>query len=169
LNKVKTIKPQDRQLQFLQSKADITLFGGNAGGGKTVALLMRPLQYCHIKGFNSIIFRKSYTDITNPGALLDISKELYSSIGHLTGYDKWKIDKATIKFHYLQLDKDLDSHQGAQYIMIGFDELTHFSKKQFTYLLSRNRGTCGVKPFIDATCNPDADSWVAELVEWYID
>jgi Terminase large subunit, T4likevirus-type, N-terminal len=36
-------------------------------------------------------------------------------------------------------------------------------------LLSRNRSTCGVRPYIRATCNPDADSWVAEFLAWWID
>jgi predicted phage terminase large subunit-like protein len=36
-------------------------------------------------------------------------------------------------------------------------------------MLSRNRSTCGVKPYIRATCNPDADSWVAEFIAWWID
>lgn len=50
-----------------------------------------------------------------------------------------------------------------------FDELTHFSKGQFLYLLSRNRSTCGVRPYIRATCNPDPDSWVRDLVAPWID
>lgn len=50
-----------------------------------------------------------------------------------------------------------------------FDELTHFSEKQFFYMLSRNRSTCGVKPYVRATCNPDADSWVAKFIAWWID
>ena len=50
-----------------------------------------------------------------------------------------------------------------------FDELTHFSRKQFFYLLSRNRSACGVRPYVRATTNPDADSWVAEFISWWID
>ena len=50
-----------------------------------------------------------------------------------------------------------------------FDELTHFDEQTFFYMMSRNRSTCGVKPFIRATCNPDADSWVAKFIEWWID
>jgi len=49
-----------------------------------------------------------------------------------------------------------------------FDELTHFSRAQFFYLLSRNRSTCGIKPYIRATTNPDAESWVAEFISWWI-
>lgn len=49
-----------------------------------------------------------------------------------------------------------------------FDEITHFSEQQFWYMLSRNRSGCGVRPYIRATCNPDADSWVANLIAWWI-
>eukprot|EP00913_Durusdinium_trenchii_P035349 g33079.t1 len=59
--------------------------------------------------------------------------------------------------------------QGAQIPLIGFDELTHFSHSQFFYMLSRNRSMCGVRPYMRATCNPDADSWVADFIEWWLD
>lgn len=36
-------------------------------------------------------------------------------------------------------------------------------------MLSRNRSMCGVRPYVRATCNPDADSWVAEFISWWID
>lgn len=53
--------------------------------------------------------------------------------------------------------------------MIGFDELTHFTKHQFFYMLSRNRTDSGVAPYVRATCNPDADSWVADFIKWWIE
>lgn len=52
--------------------------------------------------------------------------------------------------------------------MIGFDELTHFSEYQFFYMLSRNRTDSGIDPYVRATCNPDADSWVADFISWWI-
>jgi predicted phage terminase large subunit-like protein len=62
----------------------------------------------------------------------------------------------------------LDWH-GSQVPLICFDELTTFTRYQFFYLLSRNRGTTGVRPYIRASCNADAGSWVANLIEWWID
>ena len=35
--------------------------------------------------------------------------------------------------------------------------------------MSSRCSTCGVRPYIRATCNPDADSWVAEFLAWWID
>lgn len=67
----------------------------------------------------------------------------------------------------MQYDKDKYSWQGSQVPYIGFDEVTHFTESQFFYMLSRNRSTCGVKPYMRATCNPDADSWVKRfLAPW---
>lgn len=50
-----------------------------------------------------------------------------------------------------------------------FDEVTHFTSAQFWYMLSRNRSVCGIKPYVRATCNPDADSWLASFMQWWWD
>lgn len=76
---------------------------------------------------------------------------------------------AKIAFGHLEHDKTVFDWQGAQVALICFDELTHFTRAQFFYMLSRNRSTCGVRPYVRATTNPDADSWVAELIAWWID
>lgn len=59
--------------------------------------------------------------------------------------------------------------QGSEIAFLAFDEITQFSAYQFWYLLSRNRSTSGVRPYVRATCNPDADSWVADFISWWID
>ncbi len=74
-----------------------------------------------------------------------------------------------MKFSHMQLDSDKLSWQGAQIPFIGWDELPHFEQSQFVYLLSRNRSTCGVRPYVRATCNPDPDSWVKEWIKWWLD
>jgi predicted phage terminase large subunit-like protein len=43
------------------------------------------------------------------------------------------------------------------------------SQYQFEYMMSRNRSTCGIRPLIRATTNPDSDSWVASFISWWID
>ena len=82
----------------------------------------------------------------------------------------WRFDGgAKLSFAHIERDEDLKSWQGTEIAYIGFDELTHFTKHQFLYMLSRNRTTCGIRPYVRATCNPDSDSWVAEFVSWWID
>lgn len=163
--------PQER---FLATSADICIYGGAAGGGKTFGLLLEPLRHMGNKDFNSVIFRRDYTQVTSPGGLWDSSKKIYS---YVQGCYPLKTPKlhwtfksgATVNFAQLGSDEDCLSWQGSQVTMIGFDELTHFSEYQFFYMLSRNRTDSGVAPYVRATCNPDADSWVAEFIKWWID
>lgn len=76
---------------------------------------------------------------------------------------------ASLSFAHLEHDKTVLGYQGAQIAYLGFDELAHFTEKQFWYMLSRNRPTSGIRPYVRATTNPDADSWVARLIGWWID
>ncbi len=169
------IKPQKGpQERFLATSADICIYGGAAGGGKTYGLLLEPLRFINNPGYNAIIFRRDYTQITSPGGLWDSARTIYS---HVQGAYPLKTPKlhwnfksgATVNFAHIGRDDDCEGWQGSQIAFIGFDELTHFSKYSFFYMLSRNRTTCGVKPYIRATCNPDADSWVADFISWWID
>ena len=135
---------------------------------------MEPVRYTNVQGYNAVIFRKDYTQITSPGGLWDTSQMIY---GHVHGAYPLRTPKlhwtfksgATVNFAHLGNDDDVRSWQGSQIAFIGFDELTHFSEHTFFYMLSRNRSVCGVKPYIRATCNPDVDSWVAKFIEWWID
>ncbi len=169
------IKPQPGpQERFLASSADIAIYGGAAGGGKTYAILMEPLRYKDVKGYRAVIFRNNYMQISVSGGLWDESLSMYSGIrgAEYVKQPKYKwtfSNKASVYFDYLWRDDDVLKWQGSQITMIGFDELTHFTEKQFFYMLSRNRSVCGVKPCVRATCNPDADSWVADFIAWWID
>jgi predicted phage terminase large subunit-like protein len=161
------------QTAFLQSNADIAIYGGAAGGGKTYGLLLEASRHIDNSNYGAVIFRREAVQITSEGGLLDTSFSIYNEIGgrvKLSPHYQWQFDSgATITFSHLHNRDDVNDWQGSQIPLIGYDELTHFTDWQFWYMLSRNRSMCGVQPYIRATCNPDADSWVADLVEWYID
>lgn len=72
-------------------------------------------------------------------------------------------------FGHLQHEKDKFSHQGKEYAFIGFDEADHFEWSQIMYLASRNRSTCGVRPVIRMTANPNPDHPLKELILWWLD
>src|ERR1700730_11968506 len=161
------------QTEFLRTAADICIYGGAAGGGKTVGLILQRLRHVgRVATFTAVFFRRTTPQITNPGGLWDESQNFYPRLGgtpHLRAQE-WRWPRGgKIKFSHLQLATTVYDWQGAQITLICFDEVTHFTAHQFFYLLSRNRSTCGVKPYIRATCNPDADSWVAEFLAWWID
>lgn len=167
------IRPQPGpQEAALSCPADILIYGGAAGGGKSWALLLEPVRHSDNPEFGAVIFRRTYTQITNEGGLWDESAKLYPLLDAtpVTGDLYWRFPSgAKVSFAHLQHEKNVHDWQGAQVPLFGFDELTHFTAKQFWYMLSRNRSMCGVQPYIRATTNPDADSWVAELIEWWID
>jgi len=173
-DEIQRIEPQEGfQSQFLSSPADIVIGGSGAGVGKTYALLMECLRNIHVKKFSAVVFRRTYPQVQSPGGLWDTSMGLFSNIEGSSPSEsnyKWKFSSgAKVKFSHLEYEKNILDWQGSQISLICFDELTHFTEKMFFYLLSRNRSTCGVKPYVRATCNPDPDSWVAKFIEWWID
>lgn len=333
-NIIKITAQPGPQWDFLATEADICIYGGAAGSGKSYAILLSPLMYKGVKGFNCTIFRRTFKQVFSPGGLWDTAQEIYSKIPNaqmrkvsaswefLGKKDEEVISKVT--FAHIENYNGVSDWQGSQLceicceentpvlmsdgsykkvkdIEVGdrvmtmqgvrsitavgkpmikecviaelpngenqihstnhqilasdgwmsyddiinhtdelnavvrmpdgegsnrvwyehpyrrneamlsipgnydfcrikltpigektvinitvddcnhyitksglvnkncFDELTHFDEPTFFYMLSRNRSTCGVKPFVRATCNPDADSWVARFIEWWID
>lgn len=169
---VTEIRPQPGpQTTFLSCPADIAIYGGSAGGGKSYALLLEPLRHWDNSKFGAVIFRKNSTQIRNQGGLWDESFALYAPMGAhpREAYLDWEFPSgASVKFAHLEHEKTVYDWQGSQIPLIGFDELTHFTAKQFWYMLSRNRSTSGVNSYIRATCNPDCDSWVRKLIDWWV-
>lgn len=168
------IRPQEGyQLKALSSAADIVVGGGAAGVGKTFSLLLEPIRHINVKGFGAVCFRRTTPMIRTEGGLWDASGKLYRKVQGAKPREntlEWKFEKgAKIKFSHMEHESNKYDWQGSEIPLIMFDELTHFSKSMFLYMLSRNRSTCGIKPYIRATCNPDPDSWVADLIEWYIE
>lgn len=135
-------------------------------------MLLEPLRHHENPDFGVVIFRRVSTQITAEGGLWDTALQMYIPLGISYKTQPYQItfkSGAKITFSHLQYEKDAYSYQGSQIPLICFDELTHFTENQFFYLLSRNRSMCGIKPYIRATCNPDADSWVKQFIQWWID
>lgn len=171
--KTRVFRPQPGpQTQFLTSVADIVIYGGAAGGGKTWGLLVEALKHVGNSGFGAVLFRRTYPQITNEGGMWDESNEIFPHAGGIprVGDLDWTwASGAAVSFRHLMYEKELLDWMGAQIAYIGWDQLEHFTEKMFWYMLSRNRSMCGIKPFVRATVNPDADSWVADLIAWWID
>ena len=134
--------PTPLQAKFLLSDELEVLFGGAVGGGKSDALLMAALQYVHVTGYAALLLRRSYADLSLPGAIMERS---FHWLNHTNA--KWKDkektwafpDGATVTFGYLDTEKDKYRYQSSEFQFIGFDELTQFSITMYKYLFSRLR------------------------------
>lgn len=172
------IRPQPRQEQFHASSADVVLFGGQAGGGKSRALLVEPTRHQHNGKFGAVIFRRTAPQITAEGGLWSESESIYPLLGarpYLSPPMRWDFPSgATVTMTHMQHVKNRLDWQGSQIPLICFDEVTHFTRSQVFYMFSRNRSaTSGVKPYIRMTCNPvppddKVGGWIHEFVGWYI-
>ena len=110
----------------------------------------------------------------NAGGLWDASFELYQKYPGANAIKSpapyWKFPSgAKVSFRHLERDESVHKWQGTEICLLEFDELTHFTEKMFFYMLSRNRSTAGIEPYVRCSCNPDADSWVAGFISWWID
>ncbi len=164
-----------KQEMFLSSPADIVIYGGAAGGAKTTSLLWSQSRWCanpKVRGFQGVIFRRTYPMIFNPGSLWAESEKWLPYFGGTPtrGDARWNFPRGNqMVFRHLQHEANVEDWKGAQLAEIGFDELTNFSERMFFYFLSRARSMCGVRPSIRATTNPDPQSWVKKLISWWLD
>lgn len=137
---------------------------------KTWALLLEPLRHMANSDFGAVIFRRSIPEITKEGGMWDEAAKVYPLLSAKSNENEhaYKFPSgARVSFAHLQYEKTLSDWLGAQIALIEFDQLETFTEKQFFYMLSRNRSTCGVRPYVRATCNPDP-GWLGDFLDWWI-
>jgi hypothetical protein len=132
------LNPTPRQEAFLRLQVLEALYGGAAGGGKTVALLMGGLQYCDVPGYHALFLRPSLTEFELPGGLIELSHEwLTGTSAEWSGDTKaWRFPGpvrhgtggASLRFGYLDGIKDVYRYAGSSFSFLGFDELVRFDE-----------------------------------------
>lgn len=138
--------PTERQRQFLELDSLEALYGGQAGGGKSDALIMGGLQFVDVPGYAATLLRRTFADLSLPGALMDRTRAWLS--GTVATWDdrgkRWTFPSgASLGFGYCETDGDVYRYQGAEYQYIGIDELTQWTERAYRYLLSRLRRLVG--------------------------
>jgi len=158
------------QTALLKSVADIVIYGGAAGGGKTHGVLLEPLRYIDNPKFNFVGLRRTINQITKPGSMWDQSKEIYNLVNGIPKEQghRWKFPSgANGQFASMQYENDKYDFHGSQICYIFFDQLEQFTGTMFFFMLARNRSTCGIKPYIRATANPQP-GWLADFITWWL-
>jgi phage terminase large subunit len=158
-----------RQVHFHRSGSLYRLFGGAAGPGKTKALLWEAIFQAHkVPRSDSLLLRRTYPELES--SLLayfrrDVPRPLYKSYNEAKHVVTWKNDSTT-RFGFCRNENDVYRYQGAEFLFIGLDELTHFTLKQWQFLTSRNRCPVkGSKPCMAGASNPGnvGHAWVKAL------
>jgi hypothetical protein len=130
------------QEQFHHAKAKYRLFGGAAGPGKTKALLWEAIrQALLVPRSDSLLLRRTYPELES--SLLayfrrDVPRKFYRRHNEAKHIVTWN-NGSTTRFGYCRNENDVYQYQGAEFLFIGLDELTHFTLKQWQFLTSRNR------------------------------
>lgn len=153
-----------KQKSFIDSTAFETLFGGAAGGGKSYGQLTDAMLFAlQYPGSKQIIFRRTFADLEK--SLIRVSLEMFPR--ELASYNSskhvWRFRNGSIiDFGYIDNEKDVYQYQSAEYDVIRFDELTHFTEYMYVYMISRCRGANTFPKGIKSSTNPGGvgHTWV---------
>jgi len=138
---------------------------------KTFSILLEPLRHIQNKRFGAVIFRRTFPEITREGGMWDEALGIYPLAGGRPNRNDMSYrfpSGAKASFAAMQFEDDKEGWKSAQIPLIEFDQLETSTAGQFFYMFSRNRSTCGVRPYIRATCNPEP-GWLADFLDWWID
>lgn len=160
-------QPTERQLAFHDSRAKYRFYGGAAGGGKSLAILMDAVAQClTIPGWSVLILRRTLPELDQSQI-----QRFRALIPHnLYSWNEQKktgtfLNGSSIRFGYLETKGDETRYQGDEYGAIYFDEATHFEQYSWTYMTSRNRSMTGGRTNMAAASNPGGrgHAWVKKL------
>lgn len=158
-----------KQELFLSCPAYEAFFGGQAGGGKSEALVIGAIGdhnvgFFNNQGWKALLLRRTFSELEK-SLILRSQQLLYGKAKYDSQKHRWSYNGAIIDFGHLQNEEDIHKYRSAEYNYIGFDELTQFTERQYLYLFSRNRSKSPeIRCFVRSASNPMGigHGWVKE-------
>lgn len=161
------------QQTFLNSEANIIVYGGAAGGGKSFCGLLRHARYINDPDYRGYVIRRQSTTLNAAGGLFDEARSLYKQFVPECRINKKDMtitfpSGAVIGFKHLDTDEDAEKWRGLQVSGALLDEATQIEEQHVFMILSRLRTKAKMKPFLAMTCNPDPDCYLRRWIDWWI-
>lgn len=159
------------QREFVNSTADISIFGGIAGAGKTHAAIASPIGYLldsDFHAFKGMIMTDTYADFFLSGGLHDEITDIYAPLGgeFSKSTQTWVFGTgAKIGYGNRQ---NLDKYKKVQLAFLMIEQVEEWEEDEVFFMQSRLRTKCPMQPIFRATCNP-YPHWLADYLEWWID
>jgi len=157
------------QTNFLAASEREVFYGGARGGGKSYAMLIDPLRYCHKENHRALLIRRTMPELRD---LINHSQRLYSRAFPGAKWreqeKEWRFPSgAKIEFGYAENMTDALRYQGQSYTWIGIHELPQYhSPDIYNFLRSSLRSVDPSIPvYMRATGNPGnvGSQWVKEM------
>lgn len=148
-NKNRIIELNEKQRWAFYSPATELLYGGAAGGGKSLLLRCSGIRWAEtISGIQVYLFRRTFPDLKQnhlrgPKNFLELlSHQINAGIVKYNKQDNefvWKKTNSRIVLCHCQYEDDVQKYQGAEIHVLLIDELTHFTEYQYRFLRGRVR------------------------------
>jgi predicted phage terminase large subunit-like protein len=144
------------QTRFLASRAQRALYGGAASGGKSAALMACVLRWVANPRYRGLYLRREATYL---GDAVDKTRRLYPALGGVLVQSpriEWRFPSgATLWMNHCERESDISNYDSFEFGEVLFDELTHFTERQFDGICARLRGTDPTLPYWSrAATNP---------------
>lgn len=157
-----------------ESKANILIYGGGAGGGKSFYAIADALRGIEEPRYNALLLQRTIAQAKKPGSLVGEAVSLYSQYGarvNRSGNVTFTFPSfATVTIGGMKDEKSRYEYQGTQATRIYFDQLEQFTEEMFWYVgLSRQRRVTGLPTKLVGTANPvdpddEVGGWLARLL-----
>lgn len=158
-------RPTPAQERFLACSAFEALYGGAAGGGKSEALLVGATRHVANPNYTALLLRRTVPELKRANGLIDRAFRIFPTLGGVSRESgkSWTFPSgARIELSSMEHENDRFNYLSSEYQYIAFDELTSFTEKQYTYMISRLRSAHGIPLRLRAGSNPGGEGhdWV---------